>query len=201
VKLEDLKNKAIAWEKNADTKEKILVVVLVNLLIVFFFYKLYYSPKVENLSKMKKEVEINKLLIIKYRSLLPRYSILKKKLEKRREFLKLINNIFPKIKDIPGLLQEIAKSAKKNELEVFYFEPKPEVEKDYYKIIPFQISLRGDFLGFLSFLNQVSLLSRLVTLHDLDVRLLSKNEVAVLATFYTFQYTGKKLKKKKRRRP
>jgi len=188
------------WEKTATLKDKIIVLIVINILLILIFYWFYYVPKRQEIHALEKQLDLTSLKVKTYKSFVPQYKKLQAKVNERLKFLEVVKKILPKNRNIPEFLKSISESVKKNNLEIMGFFPEPEISKDYYVILPFKISLRGSFLNFLSFLNELTGFSRLVVMHDVDVRLIDNQNVGIVATLYTFQYTGKKLEKKKRKK-
>ena len=199
-KLNQILERIKDWEKTATLRDKIIVIVVVNLLLILAFYWLYYAPKKQEIYSLEKRLNFISLKLKTYKKFVSQYKKLQAKVNARLNFLEVVKKILPKNRNIPELLKSISESVKKNNLEIIGFFPRPEISRDYYVILPFKISLRGSFLNFLSFLNELTGFSRLVVMHDLDIRLVDNHNVGIVATLYTFQYTGKKLEKKKKRK-
>ena len=200
-KLREYFEKVKEWESSASLRDKIIVLLIPNIAMILLFYQFYFVSKQKELKKLKKEINVVVTQIEGYRKYVTQYQKLKLQVKERLKFLNLVKTIFPQHKDIPGLLKSISESAKKNSLEIINFSPKKILRRNYYDAVPFKISLRGPFMNFLSFLNELTEFSRIVVVHDMDIRLINNNQVGMVIDLYTFQYTGRpQIKRKKRRK-
>jgi len=190
MNFKDLIEKYKNWESTATLKEKIIVLGIINFILIFLFYQLYYSSKTEEISLLEKKLNRTKLEIVRYKGILPKYKILQEEVKQRQKFLVTIKQMFPKASNVPEILKDISNFANRNNLEIMLFQPQRPIIKNYYKILPFKLSFKGNFEDFLAFLNDISLFPRLIVVHDMDIRPI-KGKISVLTTLYTFEYTGK----------
>ncbi len=73
----------------------------------------------------------------------------------------------PDKKEIPSLLTNITESGKDAGLEFLLFQPKPEINKDFYAEIPVSIKVAGNYHNVGLFFDKVSRLSRIVNIKDI----------------------------------
>jgi type IV pilus assembly protein PilO len=185
------------WEEETSTREK-FAIFGIFIFVLYLFYKFYYLPTKEKIEILKNDIYKLDLEIKKYKRCIIKAEGLNEKIKKRKEFLNTITALFPAKKEIAEVLQRIFDTAKKNNLEILLFEPQKEIPKDYYKIVPLKVEFTGNFKNIINFLNEINNLPCLIALNQIDFRSTGK-QLNVIATFYTFQYTGKPLRNKKRK--
>jgi type IV pilus assembly protein PilO len=75
----------------------------------------------------------------------------------------------PKDTEVPGLLEDITHTGLGSGLEFQEISLAQERKKEFYAELPINISVRGDYHGFGSFVSGVASLPRIVTLHDFEI--------------------------------
>ncbi|MCX7117594.1 MAG: type 4a pilus biogenesis protein PilO [Legionellales bacterium] len=80
----------------------------------------------------------------------------------------------PTQNEMPGLLEDISKTGIASGLTFELFAPQPEVIHDFYIEVPIKIRVMGNYHEFAVFLSRVAMMSRIVTLHDLSIRIASE---------------------------
>ncbi len=76
----------------------------------------------------------------------------------------------PSDTEVPGLLEDITRTAIDNELVIESIDLQAERRTEYYVELPIDIVVEGDYHKIGSFVSGVANLSRIVTLHDFDVK-------------------------------
>ncbi len=74
-----------------------------------------------------------------------------------------------------GLLTDINKAGLENGLEFELFNPGQEIKTEFYAEMPIQIKVTGEYDNLGAFATEISKLSRIVTLNDLNVGLVNKD--------------------------
>ena len=93
--------------------------------------------------------------------------------------------------EIPSLLVDISQTALGAGLNENLFQRGVEVQKDFYAEQPIKIRYTGSFHELGNFVSGVAALPRIVTLHDINIRPVSDDEIDVLtldATAKTYRY-------------
>jgi type IV pilus assembly protein PilO len=172
------KSKAVAIEKATPIFEKleqlskiqrIAIWAGVMVLLIGGFVYFSYVPKFTkidrlkaSLEKVEKELEIAK----KNARQLNEY---RKKMQDAEEQFKIVMRALPEKEEIPTLLSGISKAGKESGLNFVLFQPKPEVEKEFYAEIPVAIKVTGDYHGVATFFERVAELNRIVNIRDIDM--------------------------------
>ncbi len=100
----------------------------------------------------------------------------------------------PLAKEIPGLIDDISRSAFDGGLELKSINPQNNIERSYYLELPIKIQVAGGYHELATFVSNVSALSRIVTLHDFTItQMNNSNMLNMQVTAKTYQYQeGKK---------
>ncbi|MFO7707028.1 MAG: type 4a pilus biogenesis protein PilO [Desulfobacterales bacterium] len=75
----------------------------------------------------------------------------------------------PEKQEIPSLLTSISKSGQEVGLEFLLFEPKAEINRDFYAEIPVAMNIRGDYHNMAVFFDKVARLSRIVNINNISI--------------------------------
>ena len=90
------------------------------------------------------------------------------KKEMEAEFGALLRQL-PSDTEVPGLLEDITRTAVDNELSIESIDLQAERKTEFYVELPIAIVVEGDFHKIGTFVSGVANLSRIVTLHDFDI--------------------------------
>ena len=93
----------------------------------------------------------------------------KQKEEMQATFGALLRQL-PSDTEVPGLLEDITRTAIDNELAIESIELEPERATEFYIELPIRIVVEGDYHKLGSFVSGVANLSRIVTLHDFKIK-------------------------------
>lgn len=76
----------------------------------------------------------------------------------------------PSDTEVPGLIDDIDEMARESGLEVEQLDPEPERAAEFYVEKPIRVVVKGRFHDLGEFVSGVSNLSRIVTLHDFEIK-------------------------------
>jgi type IV pilus assembly protein PilO len=216
-----IKGKAFSIEKANPIFDKIeklskiqRITIWAGLLILLIGAFVYFSylPKFKaidklktNLTKIEKELEIAK----KNAQQLNAY---RKKMQAAEKQFRIVMRALPEKEEIPTLLTGISRAGKTSGLNFILFQPKPEVEKDFYAEIPVAIKVTGDYHGVATFFESVAGLNRIVNIRDINITPVKDTEtLTTTCTAVTYKFieeseikqktsgtSNKKTRKKKR---
>lgn len=104
----------------------------------------------------------------------------------------------PSDTEVPGLLEDITHTGLGSGLEFEEIKLQPEVTQQFYIELPIQIKVVGGYHDLATFVSGVASLPRIVTLHDFEIKPLSKDSssklhMSILAK--TYRYNDKGLQK------
>ena len=207
------KSKTVASDKTAPIFEKleqlskiqrIIIWVGVMVLLIGGFAYFSYVPKYKKigvLQKRLKKVE-NELTVAKKNA--RQLNTYRKKMHDAEEQFKIVMRALPEKEEIPTLLTGISKAGKDSGLNFVLFQPKPEVEKEFYAEIPVSIEVNGDYHGVATFFESVAELNRIVNIRGITMSPEKDSEtlntVCTAVTYKFIEATKKPETKKSRSR-
>jgi type IV pilus assembly protein PilO len=149
--------------------QRILICTGTFLLIIGLFGFLSYWPKYQRLSELESDLRDieNKLSVARRTAAqLPKLS---KELENVTVSFKTVQRALPETEEIPSLLAGVSQCGRDLGLEFLLFEPKAEVNREFYAEIPVSIRVQGNYHSVGLFLDRVARLPRIVNVFDLDM--------------------------------
>ncbi|MGH8229065.1 MAG: type 4a pilus biogenesis protein PilO [Steroidobacteraceae bacterium] len=93
--------------------------------------------------------------------------------------------------EVPNLLVDISQTGLAAGLQQKLFQPEPEVQKDFYAVLPIKIRLTGSYHQFGEFVSGIAALPRIVTLHDIQITPVAKgsdDQLTLDLTAKTYRY-------------
>jgi type IV pilus assembly protein PilO len=172
------KSKKVAIEKATPIFEKleqlskmqrIAIWAGVMVLLIGGFVYFSYVPKFTKIDRLKASLEkVEKELEIAKKNA-RQLSEYRKKMQDAEEQFKIVMRALPEKEEIPTLLTGISKAGKDSGLNFVLFQPKPDVEKEFYAEIPVAIKVTGDYHGVATFFESVAELNRIVNIRDIEM--------------------------------
>jgi type IV pilus assembly protein PilO len=149
--------------------QRIIITVVVFILLLGGFAYLSYWPKYQKIGELNKTLmaEEKKLEIAKRNA--RQLNSWRAKMKSKEEQFKVVKQALPEKEEIPSLLASISQSGKDAGLEFELFQPKPEVERDFYSEIPVAINVTGSYHDVATFFDKVAVLGRIVNIDDIHV--------------------------------
>ena len=146
-----------------------LVMVLVLLLILGGGYMLYLSEKrVQLQGAENQEMTLRDEFRDKAEQSANLEAYIQQKEEMQQTFGALLRQL-PSDTEVPGLLEDITRTAIDNELNIESITLQDEVNTEFYVELPIDIVVEGDYHKIGSFVSAVANLPRIVTLHDFSI--------------------------------
>jgi type IV pilus assembly protein PilO len=149
--------------------QRILITVGVFVLLLGGFSYFSYWDSYDQIGELKKTLasEEKKLEVAKRNA--RQLNSWRAKMKSKEEQFKVVKQALPEKEEIPSLLASISQSGKDAGLEFELFQPKPEVERDFYSEIPVAINVTGSYHDVATFFDKVAVLSRIVNIGDIHV--------------------------------
>ncbi|UOG93940.1 MAG: type 4a pilus biogenesis protein PilO [Candidatus Thiothrix sulfatifontis] len=188
MKLHELNNLAddpgsVSWSIKALALGVIMIVILV------LGYQLVIVDELEALANVEaKEQQLRTDLETKQKraSQLPQYQAQME--EMQRSFSVLLRQL-PSDTEIPGLILDISEKGLSNGLELELFEPQNEVQMEFYAEKPIKIIAKGSYRELATFVSDISGLSRIVTINNIDLKPEEQSgRLRLEATLKTYRY-------------
>jgi type IV pilus assembly protein PilO len=168
ISLEALKPFFDKIEKLSKT-QRILIYVGTFLLLIGGFVYFSYLPKYQSISELEEEYSNLEMAIIKAKKNATRLPKLKKEMEKSRIKFSVVRKALPDKQEIPSLLSSVSRSGRDVGLEFLLFQPKPELNKDFYAELPVSIQVKGGYHSVGLFFDKVAHLPRIVTIDNVKI--------------------------------
>jgi len=189
--------------------QRISIWVGLLILLIGSFVYFSYFPKFKTIDQLKTNLsKIEKQLVIAKNNA-RQLNAYRKKMQDAEEQFKIVMRALPEKEEIPTLLTGISKAGKDSGLNFFLFQPKPEIEKDFYAEIPVAMTVTGDYHGVATFFESVAGLNRIVNIIDIDMKPDKEStNLTTTCTAVTYKFieasdveqkTSKKSKRKKKR--
>ena len=159
-----LENIAI-WPKPV----KIILIVVISILLIGFGYWFVVKPDIQIYDSLVRQELTLREEFEKKQQQASNLNLYKAQiLEMRQRFGKLLQQL-PSKNEMHNLLEEISKTGITSGLRFELFAPMQEVQHDFYVELPIKIVVVGDYHQLAVFLSRVASMSRIVTLHDLEI--------------------------------
>lgn len=145
-----------------------IVGAIIIIIIISFFYFIYF-PDRETLKSRQEEFSKLQAKYNEQQKVLANLPRFKKELKELQEKFEESLKMLPNSREIPSLLTNISNLAKECGLEIFLFQPKPEVPQDFYSEIPVEMKVIGKYHDFGYFFDKISKLPRIVNIKEMSI--------------------------------
>lgn len=172
--------------------QKIAILAVAVILLSALYYTFLYGPQSEAISKLAESVETTRNEKTSKQRQAANLARLQQELVEIEAKLKVVVAQLPDRKEIPDLLSNLSTKAREAGLEILLFRPRAENFQEFYAEIPVDIVVRGGFQNAVTFFDDVSKLSRIVNIDNIDFRNPKTTsdqvvlDVSNLATTYRF---------------
>jgi type IV pilus assembly protein PilO len=149
---------------------RILICAFAFLLLVGGFFYFSYLPKIEQINELKTKKSALEQQLSTAKVKAAQLEGYRARMKKAQEDFMIAKAVLPENKEIPSLLTSVSQSGQDAGLEFLLFQPKPEVNKDFYAEIPVDIKVSGSFHNVASFFDNVSRLYRIVNIQNVQMK-------------------------------
>jgi type IV pilus assembly protein PilO len=168
---------------------KAIVMALVLLVVLGGGYYFYVTDKQTTLERAElKERDLRQDFESKSFQAANLEAYRQQKVEMETTFEGLLRQL-PSDTEVPGLLEDITRTALDNELRIESIDLQDERRTEFYVELPIQIVVEGNYHKIGSFVSGVANLSRIVTLHDFNIEPQQSPErlkMSILAKTYRY---------------
>ncbi|SFC53250.1 type 4a pilus biogenesis protein PilO [Pseudoalteromonas denitrificans] len=149
---------------------KFIASIIVAAVVALLTYNLFVSDEVSGYeSALNKETELRNTFKAKY-GVASNLEVYKQQMiEMEDKFSKLLKRL-PTSSEIPGTLDDLSYVGTTSGLIFNKVGWLPEIEKEFYTELPIKIEVVGQYHEFGEFVSKVSLLPRIVSLHDFSIK-------------------------------
>lgn len=151
------------------TAVKAIIMLLLLGLMLGGGYYFYLTDKQRVLEQVEvRELDLRRDYEDKSRQAANLEELRAQKLEMEATFGALLKQL-PKDTEVPGLLDDITRTAVDNELKIESIDLGEERRTEFYAELPINVVVEGNYHKIGSFVSGVAALSRIVTLHDFNI--------------------------------
>lgn len=184
----DLNNLNLKDLANAPMSVKAIVLSAMLAMIVFFGYWFLWSGQLDSLNAaQQEEMNLRDSFMNKKRQAV-NLDIYKQQLNDIDHSFGALLKQLPNKSQMDALLSDINQAGLGRGLQFELFRPGTETLKDFYAELPISIRVTGAYHDFGAFASDISQLSRIVTLHDLDIGPDKDGNLYMNATIKTYRY-------------
>ncbi|HNR12489.1 MAG TPA: type 4a pilus biogenesis protein PilO [Thermodesulfobacteriota bacterium] len=149
--------------------KKLGILGVLLLLIFAAFWFGIISPEREEVQRKNKEYHKLKVDLDSKKQVAEDPKEFEAKLNRLKKHLDVMKAQLPDEKEIPSLLRTISSLGKESGLSFQLFQPRAEIQKDFYAEIPVQIQMVGGFHDVADFFYKVGKLDRIVNITDFSM--------------------------------
>jgi type IV pilus assembly protein PilO len=165
-----------------------LTFVVLTLVLVYLF--VWQTVRPELVRREQQEQALRQEFMVKH-AVAANLNVYRKQLKDlRRSFGALLRQL-PGKTQVPNLLEDISDTASAAGLKQRLFKPGKETQKEFYAVLPIQMELTGSYHQFGAFVSDIAALSRIVTLHDIQIKPIGKggfDALSLTLTAKTYRY-------------
>ena len=192
MKLDDFNNIDFKNAGSLPMPVKLVLLGIVAIILIGLGYWFLWSPEIDELDQAKaKEQELRQTFLAKKAQAVKVNAYKQQMIDIEKTFGALLKQL-PDKSQMDGLLTDINQAGLGRGLEFDLFKPGQETMADFYAEMPIQIKIRGNYHDVGAFATDISKLSRIVTLNDLNILPLNKDvkdSVLIMeATAKTYRY-------------
>lgn len=169
MKLDDFRNIDLNNVGNLPVPVKLVLLVVIFVVLVFLGYWFLWSGQIEEWDQaVAKEQELRDTFLVKKSQAIKIDAYRQQMVDIEKTFGALLKQL-PDKSQMDGLLTDINQAGLGRGLEFELFKPGAEVIADFYAEMPIQVKVKGTYQDIGAFATDVSKLSRIVTLNNLNI--------------------------------
>jgi len=186
------------------TKVQRLVICFVTFAVLGgAYYYFVFMPKHDELQKAQNTYQNRLKLLSTYKKRASEILKYEKLMARKNDEFYLAMQALPDKRELPSLLTGISKAGSDAGLKFYLFQPANEVNKEFFNEIPISIKVEGRYHQITDFLFQITKLSRIVNINNVNVKSKKGGEILGMscrAVTYMFVEKTKTKKKQKRKK-
>jgi type IV pilus assembly protein PilO len=192
MKLDDFNNIDFKNAGSLPMPVKLVLLSFLAIVLIGVGYWFLWSPEIDELDQAKaKEQELRQTFLSKKAQAIKVDAYKQQMIDIEKTFGALLKQL-PDKSQMDGLLTDINQAGLGRGLEFDLFKPGQETVADFYAEMPIQIKIKGNYHDVGAFATDISKLSRIVTLNDLNIAPVTKDSkdsvLALEATAKTYRY-------------
>lgn len=177
---------------NKKTKNKIIATVVIVGVVCSVFFAVIYPPRQREIARLDSECKKLETKLNMARESLKGFERLQREYDSLLTVWTKMEILLPKEKDIPNLLEDIARVGRRCGVEVVRFKPQPLVSRESYTEMPVIFSVHAGYHQLGGFLSEIGNLPRLLKVRKLHISSYKKEgsaDITLQASFVISAYT------------
>ncbi len=192
MKLDDFNNIDFKNAGSLPIPVKLVLLGILAIIVIALGYWFLWNPAIDELDQARaKEQELRQTFLNKKAQAVKVDAYKQQMIDIEKTFGALLKQL-PDKSQMDGLLTDINQAGLGRGLEFDLFKPGQETIADFYAEMPIQIKIKGNYHDVGAFATDISKLSRIVTLNDLNIAPLNKDVkdsvLTMEATAKTYRY-------------
>lgn len=184
----DLNNLSMKDLANAPMSMKLIVLAAAFVIIMFVGYWFVWSGELAQIDTSKQEEMTLRDSFMSKKRQAVNLDIYKQQLTDIDHSFGALLKQLPNKSQMDALLSDINQAGLGRGLQFEFFKPGVETPKEFYAELPISIKVSGAYHDFGAFASDISQLSRIVTLHDLDISGDKDGNLSMNAVIKTYRY-------------
>ena len=152
-----------------------MIVIIVAVILAGGYFQAIKPVRVRIAQLEKKEVELKQSFDQQQRKASNLEAYQEQLEEMKRSFGAMLRQL-PNKTEVESLLVDLSQASAANNLKVDYFKPTGEVAREFYAEYPITLRVFGRYTELAKFVSDVAALPRIVTLHDIVIKPVKKDE-------------------------
>ena len=159
--------------------------------VIFLGYWFHVKDQLAELAKFEGKEENLKVIFETKAKQAVNLEAYEKQLEEMRESFGAMLRQLPNKTEVADLLVDVSQTGLASGLEFVLFQPRPEVPREFYAVLPISIEVIGNYHELGEFVSGVAALPRIVTVHNVIINKAKKGKSGPLTmklTAKTYRY-------------
>ncbi|MBT3047118.1 MAG: type 4a pilus biogenesis protein PilO [gamma proteobacterium symbiont of Ctena orbiculata] len=174
------------------TPIKVIVVILAAIIVLVAGYYLVVEDDINSLEGVQKKEQELRADYSKKQKKASNLEAYRKQLEEMNQSFGTMLRQLPDKTEVAELLVDVSQTGLASGLEFELFKPQEEVPREFYAELPIQVKVTGQYHEFGHFISGLAALPRIVTIHDVKISRVSKEDanadLLMEATAKTYRY-------------
>ncbi|MEW8471020.1 MAG: type 4a pilus biogenesis protein PilO, partial [Candidatus Thiodiazotropha sp.] len=174
------------------TPIKVIVVILAAIIVLVAGYYLVVEDDINSLEGVQKKEQELRADYSKKQKKASNLEAYRKQLEEMNQSFGTMLRQLPDKTEVAELLVDVSQTGLASGLEFELFKPQEEVPREFYAELPIQVKVTGQYHEFGHFISGLAALPRIVTIHDVKISRVSKEDanadLLMEATANTYRY-------------
>ncbi|MEW8563304.1 MAG: type 4a pilus biogenesis protein PilO [Candidatus Thiodiazotropha sp.] len=171
---------------------KVIVVILAAIIVLVAGYYLVVEDDINSLEGVQKKEQELRADFSKKQKKASNLEAYRKQLEEMNQSFGTMLRQLPDKTEVAELLVDVSQTGLASGLEFELFKPQEEVPREFYAELPIQVKVTGQYHEFGQFISGLAALPRIVTIHDVKISRVSKEDanadLLMEATAKTYRY-------------